>query len=223
VIPKLFAFAVVPASLLAFSSTARAQVHYDVGASGALGYHVQTDVLDGNSNPGLGFVGELQAHVAVAPMVRVGLYALYDYSPRSGQPARNFLGGGLSLRILPPVFRTRCTFWWIGLGLGYEEVSSGGFSTTITNSSTNAAETVSFPSVTGGELEIPLSVGVARRIAKPFVLFAEIGVRFGIASFGDYYAGRPGSDLSSATDLVLPAPGNDTFAFFLSGGIMIDR
>jgi hypothetical protein len=223
VIPKLFAFAVVPASLLAFSTTASAQVHYDLGASVGVGEHVETDVLDGNSNPGPGFIGEIQGHVAVAPMLRVGLYALYENSPRSGQPARNFFGGGLSLRILPPIFRTRCSFWWIGLGLGYEEVSSGGFNTTITNSSTNGTETVAFPSVTGGELELPLSVGFARRIAKPFVVFAEVGTRFGLASFGDYYAGRPGSDVSSATDLVLPAPGNDTFSFFLTVGIMIDR
>jgi hypothetical protein len=223
VIPKLLALA-IPASVLALSGAAGAQaVHYDLGASVGVSQHVQTDIEDGNANPGPGVVGEIQGHIAAAPMLRVGLYALYDYSPRSGEPARNFFGGGLSLRILPPIFRTRCTFWWIGLGLGYEEVTAAGFNTTVTNSSTNAAENVSFPATTGGELEIPLSIGVARRIKKPLVLFAEIGTRFGVASFGDYYAGRPGVDTSSNTDLLAFAPGNDTFAFFLSGGIMIDR
>jgi hypothetical protein len=223
VIPKRLASAVVPASLLAFSGTARAQVHYDVGASIGIGQHLETDVLDNAGPPSPGFVGKLQTHLAVAPMIRVGFYALYDNSPRSGQPTRNIFGGGVDIRILPPMFRTRCTFWWLGFGLGYDSLSSGGFNTTITNSSTNANENVVFPSVTGGELVLPLTFGVARRIAKPFVLFAEVGARLGLESFGGYYAGRPGTDTTSTTDLVLPAPGNDTFAFSLTVGIMIDR
>jgi len=211
---------VVVGLLTAAPRLAHAQVHYDVGVEGGVTKRFLTSQPDGGSDPGFGPSFGVQGHLALLPMLRVGAYFAFDYSPHEFEPARLLYAGGLHARILPPIFRNACTYTWVGLGFGYVTTYAPSFNTQDTVNGTT--QNTLFYGSTGHFFEIPLSIGVARRIRKPFQVFAELGFRLGFASSGEYYDGRPGQT-SNFPPVAAVSPGSETIAVSLSVGIQLDQ
>jgi hypothetical protein len=180
------------------SPPAHAQVNSDVGLSAGVMKRFTTSTPDGVPQPGFGPVVDLRGHIAVLPMLRVGLYAAYDWSPASsatpvgGDAARSFVTGGLHVKLTPPLLPFPWkTYLFTGFGAGYVDGGDG---------------------VTGGLLEVPLGLGLARKLGSGsgWEPFAELGGRFGVATFGAAYeAGHAGF------------AGADSFALSLSVGVSL--
>jgi hypothetical protein len=178
-------------SLLAARS-ASAQVNTDVGLSVGAMKRFTTSVPDGVSQPGFGPAADVRAHVAVLPMLRVGLYAAYDLSPVPGAPARSFFTGGLHVKVSPPLLPAPWkTYLFTGFGAGY-----------VVRSGSDAS--------TGGVLEVPVGLGLTRRVSPLWEPFIELGGRFGVASFGPMYE-------ASHAGFV----GTDSFALSLTVGVSL--
>jgi hypothetical protein len=193
-------------SLLA-SRLAGAQVHWDAAAEAGVTKRFQAGGEAGAPTPGVGPSLELQGHVALLPMIRVGAYLGTDLSPAVGRGAtsdgpRAFVESGLHVRVSPPLvpwpWRT-----WLFAGFGYAEGH-------------DLATRLS-----GGMLDVPLGLGVGRKVTPRWWLFSELGARFGFAFQGALYdaeragiAGQGGS---------IPYAGKDVFALSLSVGLSLDR
>ena len=151
------------ALVVLWSGVAGAQVRYDAGLLAGFSQRV-SDVAEGGALT-------LDAHVALLPLLRVGAYVSGEVSERTSEPSvRGLIGGGLSLKVVPPWPRGT---WraWVRTGFGYDGVF-----------------TVD-PSVGGGGFfEVPVFVGASYRIRKPVVFLMELGARFGFATWGSYYA-----------------------------------
>ncbi|MDP8999902.1 MAG: hypothetical protein M3O46_07300, partial [Myxococcota bacterium] len=83
---RLIVFA-VSSAVLSPSRPAGAQVHWDAGIQAGATERLTTGDAAA-SRPVPGPSGEVRAHVAVLPMLRVGAYAAFDLSPASGTRAR---------------------------------------------------------------------------------------------------------------------------------------
>ncbi len=182
--------------------SASAQVHWDVGAQVGVMQRVRTG--SGASVPGPipGPVGELHAHVAVVPMLRIGPYVAHDISPvapSAAVPARQITEGGLRAKVTPPFLGGRWRSWAL-LGLGYAHAYQPGYSAGGTPVS----------GLEGGILSLPLGVGVGYRVRgphDPWEITGELGCRLGLAFVGPMYSGAPG----------------DSFALSVSLGVSLDE
>src|SRR5580692_1726346 len=81
--------------VLAQSRQALAQVHWDVGVELGVMDRLTTGRDLTASTPTPGPTGEVHAHVALVPMVRVGAYVAEDISPLPGLPPREITEAGL--------------------------------------------------------------------------------------------------------------------------------
>jgi hypothetical protein len=173
----------------------------------------------GVSDPGFGPVAQVQGHLAVFPMFRVGLYVAYDHSPLPHAGPRNFLTGGLHIKFTPPLLPAPWKLYAAtGFGGGYAEADS------YVGATYTTPPTAPFSSITGGLLEIPLAIGIARKVGGPFELYAELGGRFGVAFFGNIYDSQNGQATATLpNEPVAPAPftGIDSFALSLSVGVSL--
>jgi hypothetical protein len=145
---------------LASSSGARAQVHWDLGAQAGVTDRIALGpALARTPGPG----GEIHAHVAVYPMVRVGPYAAFDLSPLSGRPDRRIYVGGVRIKITPPWLAAPWRAWgFLGLGVAYA----------LTPSSP------SFRAAWAVMPELPVGVGLSHKLHGPWDLCAELGARW---------------------------------------------
>jgi len=154
--------------------------------------------------PGFGPSVGLQAHVALVPMVRLGGYFEADLSPASPEAPRAFYAGGLHARFMPPLlggpWRT-----WLYAGFG-------------------VASAYSYERHAGGDvLELPVGLGLGRKIGGPWLLYAELGARIGLAAFGDMY-GAPGASGAAASPAgAAPFLGHDSFALSASVGLSLEE
>ncbi len=184
------------AVVLLAPTPASAQLNSDVGLSAGVMKRFTTGAASGVSQPGFGPVVDLRAHVALLPMIRIGLYVAYDHSPMPGAGDRNFVTGGLHLKVSPPLLPAPWkTYLFAGFGAGYAEADAYG----------------SVGSLTGALLEIPLGLGLARKLGTSWELFTELGGRFGVATFGPMYEARPGFT------------GADSFALALTVGVSLSN
>jgi hypothetical protein len=194
--------AFVTAALIAscVARHARAQVRWDAGAEAGATRRFASHGDTAAPSPGFGPSFGLQGHVALLPMVRVGIYLTGDVSPASPQSPRTFWGGGLHARVSPPLlpgpWRT-----FLGAGFGYD----AGYS---------AARHVS-----GGLFEVPIGVGLGRRVADTWLVFVEASAHFGFAFTGDLYSHSVAGGSSAASAYV----GQDWFALALSLGLSFER
>ena len=165
----------VQASLLLASREARAQVNWDLGAQAGAMKRFTTSSQ--TSEPGFGPAFELQGHVALVPMFRVGLYVAQDISPMPGWPARQFYEGGLHVKWTPPLLSSPWrTYLFAGFGAAY-----------VRQDGRQDGE--------GTLLEAPVGVGAALKLRAPWELFAELGGRIGAAFLGGVYdTGNTGKD-----------------------------
>lgn len=160
-------FGAVGAALVLFAAgDARAQVHWDAGAE--VGAMKRFTTSSQTSEPGFGPAFELQGHVALIPMLRVGLYAAQDISPMPSWPARQFYEGGLHVKLTPPLLSSPWrTYLFAGFGAAYVRQDPRG----------------------GALLEAPAGLGLALKLRAPWEVFAELGGRAGVAFLGGVYDG----------------------------------
>jgi hypothetical protein len=184
---------------------AAAQVHWDTGAQAGVTKRFAAGGDPGAPSPGFGPSLELQGHVALLPMVRVGAYLGTDLSPAAPDGLRSFWDGGLHLRVTPPLlpwpWRT-----WLFTGFGY------GFADDLG------------AHLPGGMLEVPFGLGLGRKTSRHAVVFVELGGRVGFAFYGRMYDRSAvetsgGSGESGGSAYV----GQDTFALSLSVGLSLEE
>ncbi|HEX8791351.1 MAG TPA: hypothetical protein VF765_10415 [Polyangiaceae bacterium] len=149
-----------------------AQVNWDAGLEAGAMKRFTTSSQ--TSQPGFGPAFELQGHVALIPMLRVGLYAAQDISPMPGWPARQFYEGGLHVKVTPPLLSSPWrTYLFTGFGAAYVHQAPRD----------------------GTLLEVPAGLGLALKVRAPWEVFAELGGRVGVAFLGDVYGdGITGKD-----------------------------
>lgn len=175
-------FGVVGAALVllaAADARAQASVNWDVGAEVGAMKRFTTGSSSQTSEPGFGPVFGLQGHVALIPMLRVGLYASQDLSPMPGWPMRQFYEGGLHLKFTPPLLSHPWrTYLFAGFGAAYARQDPRA----------------------GTLLEVPAGFGLALKLRAPWEVFAELGGRAGVAFLGGLYgSGGTGKDSFAAS------------------------
>jgi hypothetical protein len=185
-------------------------VHWDLGAEVGPIERFRTGLGPAAKTPGPGGQAEGFAHVALLPMVRVGAYVSHDFTPSPGAADRQTTEAGLHLKLTPPLLRAPWTAW-VFAGAGYARV----YAQSTTRLNPGAAPT-SLGGAGGGLFEVPLGVGLGVR-ARPWVIFAELGVRFGVATTGTLY------DAARCPCAGPTYPGEDSFAVGLSLGVSLEQ
>jgi hypothetical protein len=217
VIPVLAALAA-----LLCAGAARAQVHWDLGADVGAMKRFTTGSEAGAPNPGFGPVFELQGHVALVPMLRVGAYFTQDISPASKVGTRTFWEGGLHLKATPPILSAPWRAWvFAGFGYAYTYAASFRAPVTMTTGTTN----VLFGGAYGGMLDVPLGVALGYRLRgalSSWMAFVQLGGRLGVGFYGPMYDdGAAG--IAAGTVAVAPFMGKDSFALTLSVGLSLEQ
>jgi hypothetical protein len=204
---------------------AGAQVHWDAALSAGVAKRFLSEKPPGGGDAMFGPVLDLQGHVALLPLVRVGAYAHGEISPtESVAPARLLFSGGVHARIHSP-WPHGAWRLWLGAGFGYAAAHAPGYTQTVTLPPDplrpSGSVTVSVAPSGGGFFDVPVSIGVAWRPRKPFQLFAELGSRFGFAFSGSLY-GENGGRATNDPTIVIASEGKDVFALFLTLGVAVD-
>jgi hypothetical protein len=215
---RLVASATV-AFVCATASTAGAQIRWDVGAEVGAMKRFTTAKAEGAPNLEVGPAFQLDGHVALVPMVRVGGYLAQDVAPADGVGARTFWGGGLHVKVTPPLLSAPWRFW-VSAGFGYAYSHAASYHGQVATRGGGSDLDVVFGSTHGGLLEVPLGLDLGYRASGRFLFFAELGGRPVLASYGPMYAGG-----QRATGVTTAAPfmGKDSFAASLSVGLSLQE
>jgi hypothetical protein len=218
--------------VLAGAREAHAQLHWDLGVHGGVAKRFLThkggagaSALGCTGCPD-GFLGPMvgvQAHLALLPFVRAGVYGQFEVSPLDGGPsaARDLFAFGVQGKVMSPWPRGDWRLW-LTLGVGYVAVHAPGYPFTLRNAS--GAYPVTVDPSGGGFLEVPIGVGLSYRLRKPFFVYAELMGRFGGGFWGTLYGENGGRNATSATygrSAIAPA-GNDFFSLGLAVGVGLD-
>lgn len=220
---------------LLVTRTASAQLHWDLGAQVGVNKRFlgETRNVSSPTEGGFGPMAQLQGHVALLPLVRVGGYLGYEISPLTGDPAaRDMFGGGLRVKIMSPWPRGDVRLW-LFLGFGYQAVHARSYRTTSPSlqPSVTPYYELSVDGSGGHYWELPVGIGVSYKLRKPYQLFAELGARVGFSGQGTTYEGfsaaridnlPPGTVLPPGARVGVLPSGDDRFSLGLSLGVMID-
>src|SRR5258706_5883055 len=76
---------------------------WDVGAGAGVMHRVMTGSGPSAAAQGPGIAGELRAHVALVPLVRLGPYLAYGVAPPGGATERQIASAGPRARVSPPL------------------------------------------------------------------------------------------------------------------------
>jgi hypothetical protein len=207
--------------LLLLPGVASAQVHWDAGLSAGAMQRFTTGRAPGFPFPVPGPTGELNAHIAILPLLRLGPYVSYDLSPFAGAnapPAREFVEGGLRAKLSPPLLRPP---WrtWVFAGIGYAGVYEPSHQV--------PGGRPSAPGEGGGILDARLGLGIGYHLSRTWALFAELGGRAGIFFTGSLYE-RPIQPVVlnyalQPAQCAGPCAGKDSFALSLSLGLSLNQ
>ncbi len=154
---KLRTLSVVLAALVS-ARGAFAQIHWDLGVQAGL---MQRGLTEGVRSLGPAF--EVHGHVALVPLVRVGAYGAYDFSP-VGAGTTHLASFGARGKV---TFPWRPTRLWVFAGVG---------------------QAVVFGTHTGHFLEVPVGVGLGVPLRSRWQLYGELGGRFGFVDGDDRLA-----------------------------------
>jgi hypothetical protein len=215
--------ALLAAALVLVATPARAQLRWDVGAEAGGMVRGTYESMGGPGDRGLGPVFELQGHVALVPMVRIGAYFSYDIAPIPTIGTRTFYESGLHMRFTPPLLPAPWRLWAFG-GLGAAYVYAASYHETVNSVAPQPVDVV-FSGNGGGMLEVPLGFGLGYRLrglAAPWVIFAELGGRLGVWYWGALYRGDPPYSKASGYALYGSDPGKDSFALSVSLGLSFE-
>lgn len=214
--------------LLLVAAPASAQLHYDAGLQLGVAKRFLGNKNANGDDAGFGPIGEARIHLALVPLVRVGVYVMHDISPISGTnegPARQITAGGLHAKIALP-FPQATIRPYAGIGFGYVGAYAPSYHAfNVPSSGGSTIDDLLIEGAWGHYFEIPISIGGALKLSRGLDLTAELGARFGFGFGGDLYTDRIGH-ASSATlgtiDQSVGFPGDDTFATTLTVGLSFD-
>jgi hypothetical protein len=170
--------------------------------------HFMTGADPGAATPIPGPVGEIRAHVALVPMLRVGPYLAHEIALFSGAPAREITSAGLRAKLTPPLLALPWRTWAL-LGVGYARAYEP------SHTLTGPGDPMPFvPGEGGGSLDLRVGVGLGYRVEKTLELFMELAGQFGVFFTGSMYD----RDACSCSE---PFQGKDSFALSLSLGLSL--
>ena len=182
-------------------------MRWDAGASVGVMQHFMTGAAPGAATPLPGPVGEVRAHLALLPMLRLGPYLEHDVAFLSGAPAREVTEAGLRAKVSPPLLALPWRTWAF-LGVGYARAYEP------SHSLSGSSDFV--PGQGGGSLDIRVGLGLGYRVQRTLELFLELGGQFGVFFTGSMYD-RDGCGCAE------PFQGKDSFALSLSLGLSLYR
>lgn len=205
---------------------ASAQVRWDASAQVGGAKRFVFNRPHGGPDAGFGPAFQLNGHVALLPLLRVGAYLSGDVTS-TGPATRQMVGGGARVVGIAP-WRTMNVHAWLFAGFGYELVFAPSYHATLSlapDDSTPPQPTDVLVTQAGGSMyEVPFGVGVAYALRPPFELVAELGARVGLGFTGSVYQdpGRAFFTPGYPENRLLPA-GNDAFSTFLTVGLGFGR
>jgi hypothetical protein len=213
------------AAAMTWDGEAHAQIHWDAGIQGGAMKRFVTGSEAGAPDTKIGPVIQLTGHLALIPLVRVGLYAATDITPASGIAARHVYEFGVHGKFAPPLlggpWRT-----WLALGIGYAYAYAPSYPAQVTFAGDPQPSTVTIDTATGGMFDVAPAIGLGYRIG-PIMPFAELGGRFGMGFSGTMYDSNAGSCGHSPNHPLLqacePYFGQDSFAVSLSVGLSLEQ
>lgn len=222
-IPKRAALAAVSGLLpLLVAREAAAQLHGDVGVNVGAMDRVRSG---GIGSGGVGPVAEIEAHLALLPLLRVGVYASHDWAPNSIDGAAwQVTSAGLHLKGLLPFVRGAFRAW-IFAGAGYAGVYAPSYDYTF-DFGDQAGPRHTYATGAGGSFfEVPLGIGVGWKFVKPWMLVAQLGARIDFGFVGSIYDDQPGRTVipDGGPVAYIGVVGRDWVAPFLTVGIALDR
>ncbi len=207
--------------MLASPTPALAQVKWDLAAEAGVVKRTTTGGSSGASSPGVGPGFQVSGHVALVPMVRVGVYAAMDLAPAAGSGdgeigQRTYWEGGVQVRLVPPLLPAPWRTWaFAGIGFAYTYAQSYELAGPQGN--------VLVDGESGSMLDVPLGLGLAYRLMAPWSFFVQAAARIGAGFYGPMYAGAPGVSGGSNSSGISPAfAGHDSFALSLTLGVSFD-
>jgi hypothetical protein len=208
--PCLFAIALGGAELSS-APTAGAQVHWDVGIQAGATERLTTgDARVPTPTPGPS--GEIHAHIAVLPMLRVGPYAAFDLSPAPGRATRPIYAAGLRAKLTPPWLSAPWRAWaFLGVGFADAYTPRDAPVRSPTQAAPSDAVVEGFST---GMLELPVGIGLGYKLRGPWELYSELGARVVVAHGS--IAGASGRGTPSA-----PLARDDLLAVSLSLGVSL--
>jgi hypothetical protein len=188
-------WAAILALPLAWSGRAAAQVRWDLGVlAGVTDRFTSGDRAAPAPTPGPS--AEVHAHLAVLPMLRVGPYAAFDWSPASGAPARQIYAAGLRAKVAVPVLSAPWRAWAFA-GAGFAD----------------AYTPVKPRSQSIAMVELPFGMGLGHKLHGPWEIVAELGARLVVARAAIQTADTGGS--------AAPLVRDDLLAVSLSVGVSL--
>ncbi len=231
---RLLAFAVVaPLACLALAErSARADVpHYDVGFGVGPAKRFLGNKPDGGDDSSFGGAAQLNADIAVAPLLRVGGYFGWEVSPPPTGDVKYMYSFGGRVSFAPPLESQRLKLSFF-VGLGYTVVYTHSFNETIPLQDSKG-ELVNTPAfldgVSGSFFEIPFGARLSYNVRKSWNFFTELRGTFGF-DFGatlynfDDTGGRPGKALGGMSPATgTDNDGTDAFGLALLFGVEFDR
>jgi hypothetical protein len=170
-------------------------VRWDAEIAEGADVRVLTSRPAGEAASGAGPSLDLSAHVALVPLVRIGVYAHHDASTEG----QSLSSAGLDVRVLFP---------WLSGGLrGYVHAGVG---EALAVAPAHALVGGAFVSAASGSLtEVPFAVGLTYRVDPGLWLSLEAGARLGFAFGGAAYGSG--------------SAGDDALAVFLDAGVVWGR
>jgi hypothetical protein len=209
--------ATIGAATFFCAGRASAQLHWDASARAGVAKRFFTS--GGTEAPQFGPAFSVDAHVALVPLVRLGLYAAHDIATVENDATRYTTAGGARVKVFVPTLGGPLRVWGF-VGAGYARTLTPDGRATHIGSLTQPMPGQPLPVAvgvsprSGGFLEVPVGLGASWALRKPWVLTAELGGRFGALFHGDVYRGDVGP--------MVPA-GRDAAAVMLVVGVGIDR
>jgi hypothetical protein len=207
-----------------FERDANAQIRGDVGVNLGVMDRVRSG---GTGNGEFGPLAEIEAHLAVFPLLRVGIYASHDIAPNSiDKSAWQVTSGGLHVKIIAPWIRGNFRAWFFA-GFGYAGVYAPSYNEPFDFSDGQGRRNTDVTGAGGSFFEVPFGLGGGWKFAKPWELTAQLGARFNFGFSGSLYdyAGDNGRAVipDGGPVYFFKPVGSDNIAPFLTVGIAYDR
>jgi hypothetical protein len=193
-----------------------AQLHWDAGGQIGVMQRIATGADPGGASPEPGPVGELHAHLAILPMLRVGPYLAHDIAPLAGAPpSRQMTEAGLRAKLSPPILSGPWQTWGF-LGVGYARAYEPSHTFASPEPPALTAPGGGVPGQGGGLLEARVGLGLGYRLSRNWEPFLELGGRVGLLFAGSLYE-------RGACGCGEPYAGKDSFALSLSLGLSLNQ
>jgi hypothetical protein len=232
-VKKLLFAVFVPVAVCA-ARPARADTNFDLNFQTGIGRRF----LSSPSGEG-GLAGSwdpmllVEADVALAPLLRLGLYVDEEIAV-DGEPRAPFMTGfGGRFRFTPPGLNTEKFKFWVFAGLGFTGVVAPGytqnlpFQTPTGENGGTAPIPANVQSANGYFIEVPFGIGGSYRLRGNWSFVCELSGRAALDSSGEYFdptgrtataVGTTGAQQAGAGIVI----GSESVGIFLTAGVGLD-